>query len=229
MTCPNCYTELPDSAKMCYNCKKQIIPDESEDDTSKICPNCGISLPLTANMCYCCKFTFNNTGTMTPNNRSRFSTIERNGNQRVQSSGKGGKSSEDTRRTAMIICIIGSVLCGIAVFMPFMGINILGASNSVSLIDNVEYGIETLFWAGASILFCIPKRQKSGAGHIILGAVSLINCIYNTIRMTNGLEESGYEFRHLVQRQSGFYALFLGSVMIFASGIIMYVAHKNEK
>ena len=239
MKCPNCYTELPDTAKMCYKCKKQIIPDRSEEDTSKICPNCGMALPLTATMCYCCKYVFNstgtlgqnnqfqnNTGTLTSNYQSRFTTVDRNNGyngQRNYQSGGNGNSPESLRKNAMMICLIGSILCGIAVFMPYMGINIFGVTVSISIIDNAGYGIETLFWAVASIIFCVPNRQKTGAGHIILGVISIINCIFNAIRIP-----SSYKNTNLIQREVGVYVLLIGSIMVLASGIMMKVASKRE-
>ena len=224
MKCPNCYTELPDTAKMCYICKQQIINDDSEGDTSKICPNCGIALPLTATMCYCCKYVFNGSGPLIENNYSRINYP----NQRYPSQRRGNNDSESLRRTAMIICIIGSILCGIAVFMPYLGISILGTTSSARMIDNVGIGIETLFWASASIIFCSPDRQKNGTGHIILGVISVGNCIYNASRLPSFLNEKGYKYSNLVQLQSGFYVLFLGSIMVLASGIVMRVASKRE-
>ncbi|MBR1673819.1 MAG: zinc ribbon domain-containing protein [Eubacterium sp.] len=240
MKCPHCYTELPDTAKMCYNCKMQLRTDESEGDTSKICPNCGMSLPLTAKMCYCCKYVFSATETLMAQNPSAYQLRPSSANSqsgyntgtrgpyyqsgsRNPSIGKADKSSDSLRRTAMIVCLIGAILSGVATFMPYIGITIFGTSSSVSIMDNTSYGIENLFWAAMSLLFCVPKRQKSGTGHIILGAFGIAGCIFNSIRISNI-----FEYSNLVQKQVGFYTLLIGSVMVLVSGIIMRIAYKNE-
>ena len=282
MKCPNCNTELPETAKMCYNCKRQIAVDKSEDNTSKICPNCGISLPLTASMCYCCKYVFNAAGTLSVNNNPSYHTgtltnISRQnqtgtltkGQQRsytgvlsnqqhyntgtlssgyqprndrfdsgdtyrvptaqvYHTSGKAGSSSESKRKTAMIVCLIGSIICGISVFMPYMGVNLAVTKASVSIIDNAGWGIEILFFVVAAIIFGLPRLQKNGTGHIVLGIIFLFNCIYNSIRLTTSMNDSWHDFSSFVQREIGFYALLIGSIMVLTSGILMRIAYKNE-
>ena len=53
MKCPNCYTELPDTATFCYMCKKPI-PTANTAVEKHPCPNCGAPLPKTATECYVC-------------------------------------------------------------------------------------------------------------------------------------------------------------------------------
>lgn len=59
MKCPNCYTELPDTATFCYMCKRPIPAGNTEVEKQP-CPNCGAPLPKTAKECYVCHKKFDN-------------------------------------------------------------------------------------------------------------------------------------------------------------------------
>lgn len=226
--CPNCGISLPLTANMCYCCKYVFnatgtlhMNNQAGYHTGTLTNNKPIgyhtgTLATGNQSAY-------STGPLTSNYQSRVGNVYQNNNQRYPSMGRARSSSESTRKTAMIICLIGSIICGIATFLPYIGVTILGTHSSVCIMDNIEYGIENLFWAAASIIFCIPKRQKNGTGHIILGVIGLAGCIYNSIRISNL-----FKYSELVQKEVGFYALLIGSIMVLASGIIMRVASKNE-
>ena len=56
MKCPNCYTELPDTATICYKCMKPVLYNQEIE--KQPCPNCGALLPKTAKECYVCHIKF---------------------------------------------------------------------------------------------------------------------------------------------------------------------------
>lgn len=80
MRCPNCNSELEDTAKECYVCgyiinlNSEEFLEDSNDDESRICSNCGLTLNSTDEKCPVCGMDViknNNSNTKTPETDKR--------------------------------------------------------------------------------------------------------------------------------------------------------------
>lgn len=200
-----------------------------------ICPNCGAPLPNTAKMCYVCKTTFQSEGKtgelkgpapIPPYvGQQQFNRpIAMTNNRRRKNNAVG------IRLTAMITGLVGSALCGIALFMPYFTASAWGFSSSVTLYEDFSFDWKifaflTLLSMLASIL---AFKFGFGISLDLLGlAIGIVNFVEMSENMKSIAEKS--EYSNLVSRGSGFYCMMAGAAIIIIAGVIAGVASAKEK
>ena len=201
-----------------------------------ICPNCGVNLPDTAKMCYICKTVFQNesqTGGLSgpiPQYQNNYQpNIIHPQMQMYPINTQNIRGAEGVRLGAMITGLLGSILCGVSLFMPYFTASFLGASSSVTLYEDFSFDGKIFALAILLAMLASLYSVKVGMG-ILLDLTGLALIVINLVEAymnLNRMEEKS-EFSSLISKGVGFYTMLLGAAVIILAGILAGVAKSKE-
>ena len=167
-----------------------------------ICPNCGAPLPDTATICYVCKMKFRG----------------------------DSNNSFNIRIIAMIAGFLGSVICLVSIFMPYLKASLLGTSTSVSLYD--KDGVDGIVFAILAILAMLISfatiNKGMGVGLDLLGVLLIVLNICEMITGIKKVNEKN-DYGYLVTRGSGFYCMLIGAIIIIIGGALAGIASRTNE
>ena len=201
-----------------------------------ICPNCGVNLPNTAKMCYICKNVFQNEGKTgelrgsAPNYQNSLQpNIPQPQIQMYPINTHYIKGAEGVRLGAMITGLLGSILCGVSLFMPYFTASFLGASSSVTLYEHFDFDWKIFAFAILLAMLASLYSVKVGVGILLdLTGLALIMLNLGEAYMNIKSMKEKNEFSSLISKGSGFYTMLLGAAVIILAGILAGVASSKE-
>ncbi|MBO5610914.1 MAG: zinc ribbon domain-containing protein [Eubacterium sp.] len=129
--------------------------------------------------------------------------------------------------------LLGAIMLGVSVFMPYVTFNALYMSKSFSLIDLTTTAYFSLIDAIILIIYSIPGRRfviGDAIGKLIFGLIGLGIGVYN-YRMLESFHNS-YDYEGIPVDKNmggGFYFMVIGSILTLVSGFIIFPAVSEAK
>ena len=120
-----------------------------------------------------------------------------------------------------LVCILSSITIGIGVFLPFLGVNVLGNFVSLPLIKASDLACLIFLAAIISLVNSIYNFSKAPA---ICGAVSLIITVILSYSTTEKIAENAGLSSDLtnviLQKGPGFYCVIIASIILIVFSFI---------
>lgn len=133
--------------------------------------------------------------------------------------------NNNLRTIALVLGILGVLLAGVSIFIPFFTVSAYGLSKSVALSSGRD-GFIVAGLAAVTLIIVIFARKTRGIGHLVFGTLLGVVAFIDGINNKSKLDTMGYG--SLVNYGIGFYVLLGAAIMILASGVLLLVAKNKE-
>lgn len=185
----------------------------------RTCPNCGKTVNANHSTCWNCKMVFYQQPTqqtyyqqpqyIQPNFRTQYN------------------DGRVLNIVGMVIALVGFGLSLIALFLPYVSVNVFGYSQSESVIASTtdSYIIIGLCAIGIIIVACRCKTY--GIDTMILSVFILFLTFFHIDNVTTKMDE--IEYSGFVKVGSGLYILLISGIIVLIGGIMLCVSHSKLK
>lgn len=198
----------------------------------RTCPNCGKQVNVTHPSCWSCGMTFYNQPVQQPQ-QMYYQQPQYNYNQQMQYQYTPQFYQQpqiNPNLIGNIISLVGLCLCLVAVFLPYISVNVLGysqAPNMFEMTSSDAYIILGICVINAIVLIC--RCKKFGIDTLVSGAILLFFAIFHANNVSSKIDELG-EYSGFAKTGSGLYLLVIGALLVLIGGIVLCVMRvKNKK